>query len=265
MKPNPRALAALITTLALLLLTGCVALDIRQADQALIDNYSAKQTALSTGDGPLLMSTMSALDRLAKDSAAEGARTTNGALNRISFYRIATTAAWQAGSDDVLVYAKDGTALCNSPSIGTAPPRDCGMLLVFPYLASADKLTADFKALDRRLNSGPGDLDADRAEAERIYTGYEDAFDGVLDARRSIKGTDAPPAFYTALDSNLGALLCDNLEGMRGALVLTRSPRVREMQVDLSSRACQLSAAGAVPGSRAQGQCLTRLRAGGCP
>ncbi len=92
-----------------------------------------------------------ALSALADEAAARGANTSNSQVNRISFYRVAATAAWQAGDVKVVTYANEGFSLCDSENYQKAP-RDCGMLSVIPGFASVDELTKRIEEIRSRAS-----------------------------------------------------------------------------------------------------------------
>jgi len=105
-------------------LSGCTAFQLRDANQQLTSYYYAKQQATQSGDYLMKESVKSSLGSLATD-AAEQAQKEKNVLNQIAFYRVASTAAWQAGNPNVVSYADAGKKLCTDENFNRAP-RDCG-------------------------------------------------------------------------------------------------------------------------------------------
>ena len=105
----------------IIFLNACVALSLREANHELADLYRAKSEAVNSRQWEQEMTVNAALSTLADEAAAQGADRSNSAINRISFYRIAATAAWQAGDVNVVAYAADGYSLCTPENYGKAP------------------------------------------------------------------------------------------------------------------------------------------------
>jgi hypothetical protein len=134
-------------------LSSCTTFQLRDANNLLVDLYSAKMELEQKKYAPdeklmLLANINEGLIQLAEDAAKEAQKRETKKLNKIAFYRIAATAAWQAmntASDDdkkkearkrILEYAAEGKSKCGNANDA---PRDCGMLLIIPTLAGIDE------------------------------------------------------------------------------------------------------------------------------
>ena len=206
----------LLTAIALAagLLGACTSsFELRDANEALNSYYTSLQQSSEDNDWGMAEQSQMALDTLAKDSAGQ-AQKEKDARNSIAFYRVAATAAWQSGSDDVITYAGKGEALCDAGGNVNEAPRDCAMLKLIPMLASVDQTTDDLDRLNEQLN------ETRTAEerrpfipaAEAIFADYRDSLSLLLQARPEIVASPVPPDFVQAMDDNLADLLCNKLE-----------------------------------------------------
>ena len=203
-------------------LTACTAFQMRDANEQLTSYYYAKQQAEKNDDWRMLEGTIASLSKLAADAAKQAEKEKDNVLNQIAFYRIATTAAWQAGESKVITYADGGQRLCAGDNFNRAP-RDCGMLLVIPTLASADETTKRFNSLQAKVTAeGWGENPEDVTEAEKIYADYVTALNSLLSRRPDLQTSGAHPAFLQGVDKNIGTLLCKNIdEAVLGLIALT--------------------------------------------
>ena len=198
------------------LLSGCVALDLRQANHELADLYRAKSEAINSSQWEQELSVNEALSILASEAAAEGADRLNSEVNRISFYRIAATAAWQAGDAKVVAYANEGRKLCTSENYQKTP-RDCGMLSVIPGFASVDELTKKIDDIQKRLRSG-----SNPPTVQEIVTVFDDIksrINNLLKNRNAIKQSNAHPKLIDEIDKQTGIILCQHIHNVRGLIL----------------------------------------------
>ena len=237
----------LLTWTALLmgaLCTGCAATELRDANERLTSYYVAKEQAETTSDWRMLESSVASLQALSVE-ATEIARNEADPLNKISFYRIAATAAWQADDPTVVAIGQEGQALCQGDDFDRAP-RDCGMLLVIPTMAGVDETTQRLNDLQERVDAvSYVATPEDAAMAEQIYRDYDMALDTLLAQRSRIQASGAHPQFKDAVDTNIGILFCDNLKGkVLGVLGLVDSSRLTEARIEISARECDLARSG---------------------
>ncbi len=205
-----------VVLLLSLFLTGCTALDLRQANHDLADLYQAKSEAINSERWEQELSVNAALSALAHDAAAQGAAKGNAQLNRIAFYRVAATAAWQAGDPKVVQYATEGFVLCTADNYPKAP-RDCGMLSVIPGFASVDELTKkinDLKKRARGSNNPPTEQ-----EIVQLYDDVQSRIGSLLKNRGTIQQSSAHPKLIQEIDRQIGAILCHHLQNVSGLIV----------------------------------------------
>jgi len=233
-----------------LTLVGCTAFQIRDANHQLTTFYYAKLEAernknlTLTEKAVMIENTVSSLNTLSKNAVAQ-AREETKVENKIAFYRIATTAAWQADNSNVVEYATAGQALCRGKKT-VKVPRDCGMLEVIPLLASVDEQTNVLNKLQAKT-AAPGwkKNKVDMNDAEAIYESYRMAFKKLIKTRRSLQGTGAHSSFLKAVDENMGTLLCTNIDSStRGLLSTVGSDLVTKMRGPVKKMKCELVNAG---------------------
>ncbi len=199
-----RRLALIVLVLSF---AGCTAFQLRDANEQLTTYYYGKQKAIQTDDWRMMENLSLSLRTLASD-AAEQAQKEKTVLNQIAFYRIATTAAWQAGDLNVVSYADDGTKLCNDENFNRAP-RDCGMLLVIPVFAGVDETTDRFNKLQAEVTKAAADQRASYAQdTQKVFADYRDSLVSILKLRPQIADSAAHSDFMMAVDQNSGKLLC---------------------------------------------------------
>ena len=231
-----------------LTLAGCTALKLRDANDQLTTYYYAKLEAEKARSFPMIESAVASLNTLSENAAAQANEETN-VLNQIAFYRIATTAAWQAGDTRVLEYGQSGQALCRGDAAAKAP-RDCGMMAVIPSLASVDEKTRALDKLQARVTASDWQRNtADKENAESIYGAYRDAFNTLIEQRPVLQSSGAHAAFLNGVDRNLGTLLCSLIDdSARGLLGLAGSDLVNAMDAPVKKMKCALRNAKVDPG-----------------
>jgi hypothetical protein len=199
-----------------LLLAGCATLDLRQANHDLASLCSAKMEAVNNHQAEQEVTVNAALSSLADEAAAQGSSTTNAEVNRIAFYRIAATAAWQAGDAKVVAYAQHGYSLCTGENRRKVP-RDCGMLSVIPDFASIDELTQKLDDVTRRA-SGAGQPGIEK-EVVRLADDLTSRIESLLRNRVAIEQSSAHPKLVEAVDRRIGTVLCTHLLMARGLIL----------------------------------------------
>ena len=201
-------------------LSGCTAFQLRDANEQLTSYYYAKQQATQSGDYLMQESVKSSLGSLATD-AAEQAQKEKNVLNQIAFYRVASTAAWQGGSPNVVSYADAGKKLCTDANFSRAP-RDCGMLLVIPFFASVDETTDEFNKLQAEVTAAPANERASYAQAaEKVFADYRAALTSILKQRPKLANSGAHPDLLKAVDQRSGKLLCQIIGESAVGLIAT--------------------------------------------
>lgn len=213
-----RKTASILLVLSALIIAGCTGFNLRQANHELVDLYRAKIEAVEKKQWPQEASANAALANLAKEAAAQGADGSNSTVNRIAFYRVAATAAWQAEMKEVVNYAEEGARLCTPQNFAQAP-RDCGMLSVIPDLASTDELTGKMDALQSQLDSGANPPSA--AEIAALHDDIVERMKSILAQRATILQSNAHPQLITGIDRQIGTMLCHQLLQTRGMLLQT--------------------------------------------
>ncbi len=155
-------LKLLISIVVITLLAGCkTAMQLHDANQQLTSAYSAKIQA--AGNPAMHETAIASLRDLGKASAARAVKAKDP-LSKISFYRVAATAAWQAGDPAVLEYSDAGSKICETH--WSKAPRDCGMLTFVDDMAAVNETTTGFKQADKSESSTA-------KQAEEIYGKYE--------------------------------------------------------------------------------------------
>lgn len=201
----------------IVLLNGCVALNLREANHELANLYVAKSEAINNKQWEQEVTVNAALAALAEEAAAQGADKSLSTLNRISFYRIASTAAWQAGEADVVAYATEGFSLCSQENYAKVP-RDCGMLSVIPDFASVDDLTKRLDDAQQRLaSSGPNSPTEE--EIVQLSNDIRDRIHSLLTKREPIQKSSAHPRLREGIDERTGTILCSHLHTADGLII----------------------------------------------
>lgn len=213
-------------------LASCTSFQLRDANQQLTSYYYAKQQAVQDDDWRMLENVRSSLKTLASD-AAQQARKEKNVLNQIAFYRIAATAAWQAGDLSVVSYADDGGKLCTDGNFNRAP-RDCGMLLVIPVFAGVDETTGRFNQLQDKVLAAPSDQRASYAsDTQKVFDAYKDGLVTILEHRPKLAGSAAHPDFIKAVDENSGMLLCTHIVTNAFGLIATAKGNVSQAECEI--------------------------------
>jgi hypothetical protein len=212
-----RKSVCLLICLWVVVFSGCVTLDIREANHELADLYSAKAEAIKNDDAAQEATINDALAILARQAAEKSGDATLSTVNRISFSRTAATAAWQAGSNKVIQYSEVGQSLCNQDNNYGQAPRDCGMLLVVPDLAAMDELTARYNVINKRVEDGSNP--PTQEEIEKLFYDIASRIDSLLKKRDTLKASSADPKLLEGLDQKTGKIFCRQLQETFGLIV----------------------------------------------
>jgi len=196
-----------LTLIALGSLAGCqTAAHLNDANEQLLSYYTVKSQA---ADSTMKETAVASLQQLATDTAAR-AESESDPLNKISFYRIAATAAWQAGDANVVDYAAAGSRACEDQ--WTDAPRDCGMLLFIDDLAAIDETTARFNGLKASSASAE--------EAVDVFERYEATANTMIEIRPQL-ATNAPGSLLAGFDERLDELICSHIAVGANGLAVT--------------------------------------------
>jgi hypothetical protein len=203
------SLRSLVSIAAMALLAGCqTAMQLHDANQQLTSSY---YTMVQATDNPAMRETaIASLRDLGKASAASAAKTKDP-LNKISFYRVAATAAWQAGDVAVLEYADAGSKICEKHWSGA--PRDCGMLTFIDDMAAVDETTTEF---NQATKSGS----ATAQQAEEIFKKYEASAQNMI-ANHGTLATRVPADLLNAYGERIDDLVCTFIGTNANGLVTT--------------------------------------------
>jgi hypothetical protein len=243
-------------------LTGCTVFQLRDANEQLTSYYYAKQQAENNNDWRMLEGTIASLSQLAADAAKQAEKEKDNVLNQIAFYRIATTAAWQAGETNVLTYAGEGQKLCTDDNFKRAP-RDCSMLIVFPIFAAVDETTKKFESLHAKVIATPAEQRKSYAKAtEKIFEDYQGALLSILKQRPRLAKNEVHTDFLKALDRNTGSLLCKLIGFNAVGLIATAKGNVNNAKCELYelrkrafSAGLNQSSANCLPQSKEELEC----------
>ncbi|MCP3953102.1 MAG: hypothetical protein GY697_12920 [Desulfobacterales bacterium] len=205
------------TLLVLLLLiftvAGCTALDINKANRDLLDLYKEKVVHEKAGLGnwEKLVSVKAALSDLA-NSSGERCRDENiSELNRISFCRVATTAAWQSENKNLLSFSDEGVSICNKNNNYNLAPRDCAMVLIIPNFAAVGELGKHYTKLKDSLVN---DQSANSADFLTLYNKMRDRLHSLLKSHASIKNTKVHPEVIVHIENQLVIIFTDYFHGL---------------------------------------------------
>lgn len=222
--------------ISIFLFSGCTAIKLHEANQALISSYEKKITYSKSDseDKKILYATvLASLSQLAEVTAkAADEVETSSPLNAIAFYRIATTASWQAEESNVTMYSSKGKSLCASHE--NEAPRDCAMIELFPKLASIDYLT-------RKMSNT---TDQNQDERKKILNQYWEAYRELMKTRNDFrkKYVKAPSYLFDNYDSTIGDLLCQNIDNSIGKI--TDSKYRKKINLEVKEAKCDLDKLG---------------------
>lgn len=189
----------LLILVALATLGGCqTAMELEDANEQLTSFYYAKSQA--KGDPAMEETAIASLRDLGR-ATAERARTEKDPVNKISFYRVAATAAWQAQDVKVLEYTAAGSAVCENN--WSSAPRDCGMLTFIDNMAAIDETTARFNDLRSSGNVSAQD-------AINVFDAYQESAIAMIETRSEL-ASSVPASLLKAYDERLDDLVCSKI------------------------------------------------------
>ncbi|WP_371195908.1 hypothetical protein [Glaciecola sp. SC05] len=208
----------LLLLIVLISLGGCNALKISEANQALSNHYFAKeqaqQAAGSMASVALLDNINVALKDLANETFARGNEEDNP-KNKIAFYRIAATAAWQSGLEMTTDYAKPGQDLCRVPENRVGMEVNCSFLAFIPIFSALDSSSEKVTKLNVEQAALSSSDDAKRqdllAQAQALFGEFKLAASSALLARKDISSEQLSKGFIAKLDENLVNIVCKQL------------------------------------------------------
>lgn len=196
--------AAFFLMIAVIALGGCSSLRLGQANADLTQLYSD----LKSADALTQSLAKQGLSTLAKE-AGETADKESDPNNKIAFYRIATTAAWQARDyPDVIEYAAPGQALCESAKLHN---RDCLMLVVFPSFAVIDE-TSD--TLNREKPRCKNYSENCLKIYQQAFDHYQSALSHLIDKWSEISSGSADDIFAGEVARRMGNATCHAYHGV---------------------------------------------------
>lgn len=219
----------IISLILCLFLSGCNAFYLRDANKMLVDLYTTKLELDRTPNKPdekLILSgnIHESFSKLAKDSAAEAEKIGTNKLNKIAFYRIASTASWQAmntatndenkdaAKNQIMAYSKAGFLECSNPK---EAPRDCAMLLIIPTLAGIDEHTKIFEDFNKKMASG----EATEEDALELFKTEKTAITLLVDGYNKISETDIHPDFLNHLKEIMRQDYCQRVNQAKNIIL----------------------------------------------
>lgn len=180
-------------------LAACqTAFDINNANEQLTTNFHTLELAKINNNAPLIETATTSLKALAENAAEQAGKETSTA-NKISFMRIAATAAWQTGDTNVIRYSDQGLTLCAND--WTVVPRDCGMLAFVKDTAAVNETT-------RLLNQYGGN--ATEEQAIDVFNRYLNSANNLLEVRPKLVQYSTSE-LVIEFDKALTKLLCTNI------------------------------------------------------
>ncbi len=206
------------------LVAACSALELRDANSQLTTLYMAARSE----DGIAKVNAEAGFNTLAVDAAAQ-AEETRGDQNKIAFYRVAAVAAWQAGNTVLMMDSvSKGRALC-TPENEKLVPRDCGMLLVIPKMASVDELTNE-------LNASP---QPSLARKKEMFNSYELRVGELIDDHATIDQLSTDPLLSQTIGNRVGEIICNAMYVPLYGRILREANSDADLKKDLI---CRMSA-----------------------
>ncbi|WP_412973315.1 hypothetical protein [Glaciecola sp. MF2-115] len=206
-----------------LLLASCNALKISEANQALSNHYFAKESARekfendkTTVSNLAIIESMSlALQDLAIETK-QRADEESDVKNRIAFYRISATAAWQSGTLKASDFSTQGHKLCQSEKGIEEMNVHCGMLAFIPLFSSVDKNTDRVHSLEMRIKAAKKARDTEalkplQTEAQAIFDEYKTALSAGIITKKAITNYQLSDGFIAQVDANLRDIACNKL------------------------------------------------------
>ena len=200
-----------VSLLCTIVAAGCVAHDLSSANSQLAGLYSNKREAQN--DWQQQVAVKSAFSALATKAYEACQDTSVSQENRISFCRVAATAAWQAGESKALEYATAGDSLCDQNGNLDKVPRDCVMLKAIPSLAAIDDTTRKYNALKARNSpSGPPTVE----DYVKLFNDLDGRAHSLLNTRKKAAATAVDQELINAFDGTIGKIVCKHMANIMG-------------------------------------------------
>ncbi len=205
-----------LVCLMMLFVSGCNSLQINDANQALSNHFTAKTNATAAKDFMLANSVRAALQDLANETQTAGDKQSD-VLNKITFYQISATAAWQSNLLVASDYAKKGQQLCEQEEAAKQMPVHCGMLAFIPLFALNDMHTLRASSIQKQIENaamGSEEMLALRNESEQMFKDYRVAISAAVAAKRKVATYKLSEDAILQINRNLDILACTNLARM---------------------------------------------------
>ncbi|GAC13858.1 hypothetical protein [Aliiglaciecola lipolytica] len=222
-----------------LFLVGCATtFTLMDANEQLNSYYSSLEQAKTTKDYTMEVTALSMLADLATTTAQE-AEKSKTALNKISLYRVAATAAWKAEETSVVAYSNAGVKVCEKE--WNNAPRDCGMLTFIKDLASIDETTRLFNIETLKTNTQINDQ-----VALDIFNRYEATATDMIRMHTHLLES-VPESLLTEFDKRLSTLICKHIsQGASGLLAraqveLNTACRVENLRIQANNANIKLT------------------------
>lgn len=216
-----------------LLASGCSTMQLGQANANLTQLYQEKSHA----DVYVQSAAREGLSALGREAGAAADKASDP-QNKIAFYRIAVTAAWQAGDyQPINQYARAGQALCKSQNLDN---RDCLMLLVFPEFAAIDETSEELKRIKPRCSAYSTEC---LNLYETTFNRYSGALARLIDHWPKVGAGSADPLFAPEVAKRMGEVTCEKAQGgIVGSLLQWHSADNETLRESAKSIRSQLKA-----------------------
>jgi hypothetical protein len=196
----------LYVIVSLLMLSACATTQIHSYNSALVEFYETRSRAEADQQWTQYETATAGLENLATE-AEQAADKESTALNKISLYRVAATAAWQSERDaDVLRITDKGNKLCAENNNAESAPRDCAMLDVIPLLAALDDAARRYELLIAAVKETPKeDWETKHGPATvEIFADLERGLSDILTKRERTKTLKVSDGYRKIMDKNIG-------------------------------------------------------------
>jgi hypothetical protein len=215
----------LLLVVAFASVSGCNALKLSEANQALSNHYFAKQQSIEKlnadtdlingGNIGMLNSMNIALSDLANDTKLQAEKESD-VKSKIAFYRISATAAWQSGLLKASDYSAPGQKLCENAENRKGMDVHCGMLAFVPLFSVIDKNTDKINATQDAIKEAKAANDEAKVKAllndiQSGFSEYELIIASAIQTKTVISNYQLSEGFIAQLDNNLRQIACTKL------------------------------------------------------
>jgi hypothetical protein len=163
-----------------------------------------------------------ALKNLAKETKLSAEKETD-VLNKIAFYQISATAAWQSNLLPASDYAKAGQALCENSNNSAQMPVHCGLLAFIPIFAVNDVHSLRAGSLQEDINkaaANPEQLQVLQDEAQQMFNDYRVAISAAVVAKKKVANYQMSDDAVKQINTSLKTLACKNLPRINAIFAL---------------------------------------------